>query len=167
MSDLHSSWRIQLVETKKNICRTCFVPNQLIELTQIRIAKITRSMSNEEMGWLLLGAGMLCKNIPCARHKWKTNTYFAKLQKIALSLCYGLLAIQGQVKKHASVTFLSFLQSELQSLSFPLNLYFNPFPGFHQQQFFIQEKLTFGYSLGFAIINILAVSKTTKQYYSS
>lgn len=114
MSDLHSSWKIQLVETKKttNFFSICFLPSQLTELTQTRPAKMTKSITKEEVGSLLFRTGMLCKTIPCSRQKEKNPQHlFCKtLKECSHSLCYGLLAIQGQIKKCESITFLSFLQ---------------------------------------------------------
>lgn len=45
----------------------CFLPNQLTDITQTATAKITKSVTSEEVESLLLGAGILHKALPCAR----------------------------------------------------------------------------------------------------
>lgn len=136
MSDLQNSWRIRLSETKI-FCRICFLPNQLTELTQIETTKMTKFITREVVEICLLEQTRSVKNCYLGqshgcKHKhisWKT------LEDLSV-------AIQAQVKKYWSVTFLSLLQLRAVKFFF---LYLNSFTWFYQKQFFIQERLTFGY----------------------
>lgn len=64
----------------------CFLQNQLTEITQTGTAKITKSVTSEEVESLLLGAGILHKTLPCARQMEDKSLFCKTLQRTALAV---------------------------------------------------------------------------------
>lgn len=72
-----------------------FLPNQLTDnCTQTATAKITKSVTSEEVESLLLGAGILHKALPCARQMEGKPLFCKTLENGSHNLCYGLGTVQ-------------------------------------------------------------------------